>query len=84
MRHITHVKSINPWLIYDDHTGTIAIQRATIVQYYGVAMISSLLKIIGLFCKRSVERDDILQKKPQILRCLLIVATPYAILRNIV
>ena len=42
--------------------------------WYGVATISRLLKIIGLFCKR----DDTLQKRPIILRSLLIVATPYA------
>ena len=35
--------------------------------YYGVTMISWLLKI---------KRDDILQKRPTILRSLLIVATP--------
>jgi len=31
---------------------------------YGVATISRLLKIIGLFCKRAYKRDDILQKRP--------------------
>jgi len=43
---------------------------------YGVAMISRLLKIIGVFCKKAYIRDDILQKRPEILRSLLIVATP--------
>jgi len=42
---------------------------------YGVATISRLLKIIGLFCKEPYKRDDILQKGPIILRGLLIVAT---------
>jgi len=96
---------------------------------YGVAMISRLFKIIGLFCKRALskrrysaketyhfkkptnrshimciyvfqdtymspfalftkqtrptkepyKRDDILQKRPIILRSLLIVATPYKV-----
>jgi len=49
---------------------------------YGVATISGLLKITGLFCKRALHKrlysaDYILQKKPIILRSLLIVATPY-------
>ena len=33
---------------------------------YGVAMISRLHKIIGLICKRALQRDDILQKRPVI------------------
>jgi len=44
---------------------------------YGVATISRLLKIIGLFCKNPYKRDYILQKRSIILRRLLIVATPY-------
>ena len=44
---------------------------------YGVATISRLLKIIGLFCKVTYKRDDTLQKRLIILMSLLIVATPY-------
>jgi len=44
---------------------------------YGVALYSRLLKIIGLFCKRDLKKHDILQKRPMILRSLLIAATPY-------
>jgi len=33
------------------------------VARYGVASISRLLKITGLFCKRALQRDDILQKR---------------------
>jgi len=47
------------------------------VDWYGVATISTLRKIIGLFCTGPYKRDDILQKRPKILRSLLIVATPY-------
>jgi len=55
------------WLCYDDTP-------------YGVATISSLLEIIGLFCKKEPwKRDYILQKRPITLRSLLIVATPYRI-----
>jgi len=43
---------------------------------YGVATNSRLLQIIGLFAKEPYKRDDILQKRPIILRSLLIVATP--------
>jgi len=39
-------------------------------------MISRLLKIVGLFAKDPHKRDDILKKRPVILRSLLIVATP--------
>jgi len=45
---------------------------------YGVATISRLLKFIGLLlAKEPYKRDDILQKRPMILRSLLIVATLY-------
>jgi len=43
-----------------------------------VATISRLLKITGLsFAKEPCQRDDIRQKRPVILRSLVIVATPY-------
>ena len=51
-----------------------------ITRAYGVAWvatISRLLKIIDSFAKKPYKRDDILQKRPEILRSLLIVATPY-------
>jgi len=44
---------------------------------YGVATMSRLLKIKVSFAKEPYCRDDILQKRPIILRGLLIVATPY-------
>ena len=43
---------------------------------FGVATISRLLQIIGLFAEESYKIDYILQKRPIILRSLLIVATP--------
>jgi len=43
---------------------------------YGVATISRLFEIIGLFWKEPYKRGCILQKRPVILRSLLIVATP--------
>ena len=45
--------------------------------WYGVATISRLFKIIGLFCRISSRYRALLQKRPVILRSLLIVATPY-------
>jgi len=45
--------------------------------HYGVATISRLLNIIDLFGKRALKRVAILQKRPIILKSLLIVATPY-------
>ena len=44
---------------------------------YGVATISRLLKIIGLFAAYRLFYRALLQKRPVILRSLLIVATPY-------
>jgi len=44
--------------------------------HYGVATISRLLKIIGLFAKEPCERDDILTNRLMILWSLLIVAIP--------
>jgi len=46
---------------------------------YGVATISRLLKIIGLFCRIPFFYRALLQKRPVILRNLLIVATPYEV-----
>jgi len=48
-----------------------------VIRVWGGATISRLLKIIGLFCKELYTRDDILQKRPMILRSLLIVVTQY-------
>ena len=48
----------------------------TQIYAYGVATISRLLKIIGLFCKRALLKRLILQKRPRLLRSLLILATP--------
>jgi len=42
-----------------------------------VASSSRLLKITGLFAKEPCKRDDILQKRPVILRSLLIEANTY-------
>ena len=50
--------------------------------WYGAATINRLLKIIDLVCKSSFaeepyKKDYILQKRPVILRSVLIAATPY-------
>jgi len=60
------------------HCNVLHIEK--IAMCYGVASISRHLKIIVSFAKETYKRDDILQKRPIILRSLLIVATPYAIL----
>jgi len=45
---------------------------------YGVATVSRLLKMTEVsFAKEPCERDDILQKRPMILRSVLIIATSY-------
>jgi len=41
----------------------------------------SSLKLYASFAKEPYKRDDILRKRPVILRSLLIVATPYFLLR---
>jgi len=46
------------------------------IHSHGVATISRLLKIIGLFAKEPYKRDLYSPKKPIILRSLLLVATP--------
>jgi len=45
---------------------------------YGVATISRLLKMIGLFAEYSLFYRALLQKRPIILRGLIIVANPIA------
>ena len=42
-----------------------------------MASASRLLTTVGLFVKKPYKRDYILQKRPIILRILLIVSTPY-------
>ena len=50
------------------------------IRCYGEATISRPLKMMGLSCKYSLFYRALLQKRPIILRSLLIVATPYSIL----
>ena len=50
---------------------------------YGVATVSRLLKIISLFSKYRLFYRALLQKRPMILRSLLIVATPYQLARRV-
>jgi len=45
---------------------------------YGGATLSRLLQIIGLFCRISSLYRALLQKRPIILRYIIIEATPYA------
>ena len=40
-------------------------------------IIWNMYHCIGLFSKETNKRDNILQKRPMILKSLLIVATPY-------
>ena len=47
---------------------------------YGVAPISRLLQIIGLFCKRALYKRLYSTKESVIWRSLLIVATPYLLM----
>ena len=60
------------------HSASSRSSSSVIFSGYGVATISRLLKIIGLFCKRalSYKTDDILQKRP-IFRVHLLVARPH-------
>jgi len=51
-------------------------EELCILLRYGVATISRLLKIIGLFCRIASLYRALLQKRPMILRSLLILATP--------
>jgi len=62
--------------IHDTHTKWQCILQIPYAISYWVATISRLPKITGLFCKRVLSRDFILEKRPTILRSLLIVPTP--------
>jgi len=48
----------------------------------GWLLVVGSLKLQVSFAKEPYERDDILQKRPVILRSLLIVATPYSETRS--
>jgi len=83
MSHVTQVSHVmyNTAIRHGTHMSDTSYQVSYHVSYtcYGVASISRLLKIIGLFCKEPYKRDDILQKRPMFLGSLLIVATPYEV-----
>ena len=66
---ITYVNQIDTTYVH--------IQANDIPGVYGVATISRLLKIKVFFAKEPYKRDYILQKRPIILRSLIIVTTPY-------
>jgi len=70
-----------------EHNGHCASSKFYLVAHLveincGVDTISRLLKIMGLFCKEPYKRDDILQKRPIILKSLLIVAAPHLVETN--
>jgi len=80
VKHLSHMRQLKKKKRF--HVRESAFKLRADVQkfvwhYCGVATISRLLKIIGLFCKRAPEKRQYLQKRPIILRSLLIVATPY-------
>ena len=61
----------------DRQTQTDRLTRTNTHAYtYGVALMSRIDKIIGLFCKRALNSHYILHKRRIILRSLLTVATP--------
>ena len=55
-----------------------ASNRTFLVTWYGVATISRFLKIIGLFCKRALQKRLYSAKLTYYLKDLLTVATPYS------
>jgi len=60
-----HIITMTIFMVHD--YGVLAI---SVIMGYGVATISRLLKIGGLFCKEPYKRDFILQKRPIIARSL--------------
>jgi len=63
--------SIHPWIYLSIHS-------SMHLSIYGVPSTGRILKIIGLFCIRALsKRLYFLQKRPIILRSLLIIATLY-------
>ena len=56
---------------------------AKIKALYGVATNGRLLRIRGLFCRNTLFYGALLQKRPIILRSLLIVAIPYEHARDL-
>jgi len=89
-RRLSHVRGVSVWKC---PRGAIlkspAISRKELLAFsnqkvvgkprtcYGVATISRLLKIIGLFCKRVLQNRRYSAKETHNLRSLLIVANPY-------
>jgi len=58
------------------NTSNIIVMADTKGQCYVVASNSRLIKIIGLFCRISSLYRFLLQKRPMILRSLLVESTP--------
>jgi len=56
---------------------SIANKMSDVENYYGVATVSRIDKIVGLFCRISSLLWGLLQKRPIILSILLTKATPY-------
>jgi len=66
----------NRWFANVNRKGTIVAEYDISLDRYEVALVSRIDKIIGLFCKRA------LQKRHTILRSLLIIVTPYVVFCN--
>jgi len=64
------------------HTYKLVKMRQTPYLYMGWLPLVGSLQLQVSFAKEPYKRDDILQKRPRILRSLLIVATPWVILRR--
>jgi len=71
--YVRHDSFISHEVTCEDYSGF----RVRFVFQYGVATISRLLKIIGLFCIEPYKKDNILQKKPIIFRSLRFAATQW-------
>jgi len=77
--HLTHAYRVMSHIFTGHVTFTYVTWRAKYhLTHMGWLRLGGSLQLYVSFAKEPYKRDDILQKRPIILRSLLIVATPYA------
>jgi hypothetical protein len=82
VRHMTsHVCDTSQWVTCATYRPYDEVMSHVLIKY-GVASVSRIDKIIGLFCKRALSKRRYSAKETYNLSILLTVATPYVALAN--
>jgi len=83
--NISGVEYLCLWHMIDSYVVRYRHNEPGLCRWYRVATMSRLLKTIGFFCKRALQKRPIIFRETYvILSCLPIVATPYNLLQSLV